>query len=248
MHTISVVIPVLDDARLLERCLAALAAQSRPADEIVVVDNGSTDGSAEVARAAGARVVAERRRGIPAANAAGLDAASGDVLARLDADCVPPGDWLERIERAFDGDRSLSAITGTASFDDAGALVRWAGPNVYLAWYFWAMGRLLGHPPLFGSNLALRASAWRAMRVSVHSRNPDVHDDLDLSFQVLPGMQVRFDPGLGMRVSGRPFSSPASFALRAYRGLVTIAVNSRPSPRRRRAAISSALLDDPQPV
>ena len=57
MSTISVVIPVYNDAALLRRCLEALAAQTRRADEIVVVDNGSTDDSAEVARRGGARVV-----------------------------------------------------------------------------------------------------------------------------------------------------------------------------------------------
>ncbi|HCG15916.1 MAG TPA: glycosyl transferase, partial [Micrococcus luteus] len=61
-------------------CLALLAAQSRPALEVVVVDNGCVDDSAVLARAAGARVVREPRRGVPAAAAAGLDAAVGELL------------------------------------------------------------------------------------------------------------------------------------------------------------------------
>ena len=75
MTTVSVVIPVRDDAEMLARCLAALAAQTRPADEIVVVDNGSSDDSASVARSAGARVVAEATPGIPQAASTGYDAA-----------------------------------------------------------------------------------------------------------------------------------------------------------------------------
>ncbi|MBN6828941.1 glycosyltransferase, partial [Micrococcus luteus] len=55
--TVSVVVPVLDDAEHLRVCLALLAAQSRPALEVVVVDNGCVDDSAVLARAAGARVV-----------------------------------------------------------------------------------------------------------------------------------------------------------------------------------------------
>ena len=225
MSAISVVIPVFNDAQLLGRCLDALAAQTRPADEIVVVDNGSTDDSAAVARAGGARIVVEPLRGIAPASAAGFDAARGDLLVRLDADSVADAGWLEHIERRFDADGTLDVITGTAEFVDAGAFTAWAGRALYLGWYFWAMGLLLGHPPLFGSNLALRATAWHRMRETVHRDSATVHDDLDLSFQVRPGMVVRFDEGMLMRISARPFDSARSFALRSWRGVATIALN-----------------------
>src|SRR6266436_4982028 len=99
MASISVVIPALNDASMLKVCLAALASQRRAADEIIVVDNGSSDDTAEVARAAGALVLTELRRGIYPATSTGYDAATGDIIARLDADSIPGPDWLERIER-----------------------------------------------------------------------------------------------------------------------------------------------------
>ena len=225
MTAISVIIPVYNDAPLLGRCLAALAAQTRPADEIVVVDNGCTDDSAAVARAAGARVVVEGKRGIAPASAAGFDAARGDLLVRLDADSVPDPGWLRHIEWRFDADIVLDAITGTADFTGASEFTAWVGRHLYLGWYFWAMGLLLGHPPLFGSNLALKATAWRRMRETAHRDSATVHDDLDLSFQVRPGMVVRFDEGMLMQISARPFDSARSFALRSWRGVATIALN-----------------------
>ena len=72
-RTLGVVIPCLNDAALLRRCLAAFADQTVPADEIIVVYNGSTDDSAAVAAEFGARVVDEPRRGITWATRAGFD-------------------------------------------------------------------------------------------------------------------------------------------------------------------------------
>jgi glycosyltransferase involved in cell wall biosynthesis len=77
-----VVLPVLDEAGALPGLLAALPAGYRP----IVVDNGSTDGSGDLARALGAAVVDEPRRGFGAACWAGLSAATADVVCFMDAD------------------------------------------------------------------------------------------------------------------------------------------------------------------
>ncbi|HEX3542183.1 MAG TPA: glycosyltransferase family 2 protein [Acidimicrobiales bacterium] len=86
-----VIIPVLDEAAALPGLLAAIPAGYRP----VVVDNGSTDGSAEIAAAAGARVIREPVRGFGAACWAGLQAAEPDdgVVCFMDGDgSLDPGD------------------------------------------------------------------------------------------------------------------------------------------------------------
>jgi glycosyltransferase involved in cell wall biosynthesis len=79
---VDVVLPCLDEAAALPGVLAALP----PGYRAIVVDNGSTDGSPEVAAAHGARVVREPRRGYGAAVHAGLEAATADVVCFLDAD------------------------------------------------------------------------------------------------------------------------------------------------------------------
>jgi glycosyltransferase involved in cell wall biosynthesis len=227
MVHLSVVIPALNDAVMLESCLRALAEQTRPADEIVVVDNGSTDDTAEVARRGGARVVPEPLRGIFPATAAGFDAAEGSILARLDADSVPPRDWLERVDKAFADDPSLDLLSGPGDFYGSSPAVHWAAENLYIGGYIWFVGMLLGHPPLFGSNLALRASAWRRLRGTVHRNLREIHDDLDLAIHVEPDMTVHFDRSLRVGVSARPFESFAGFARRIDWAFGTLALNWR---------------------
>jgi glycosyltransferase involved in cell wall biosynthesis len=86
---VSVVIPCLNEAQTIERCvtsaLEVLGAHGIPG-EVIVVDNGSTDGSAELATQAGARVVEEPRRGYGSAYLAGFAAARGDSIVMADAD------------------------------------------------------------------------------------------------------------------------------------------------------------------
>jgi glycosyltransferase involved in cell wall biosynthesis len=77
-----IILPCLDEADALPVVLAALPAGW----PVLVVDNGSTDGTAEVARALGARVVIEPRRGYGAAVHAGLEAAESELVAVLDGD------------------------------------------------------------------------------------------------------------------------------------------------------------------
>jgi len=99
---VSVVIPCLNEAENIEECvrrsLAALDAAGL-AGEVVVSDNGSTDGSGELAATAGARVVIERRRGYGSAYLAGFAAARGEYIVMLDADMTYPFDEIPTFVR-----------------------------------------------------------------------------------------------------------------------------------------------------
>lgn len=222
---ISVVIPVKDDAVVLEHCLAALRAQSRPADEVVVVDNASSDDSAEVARAAGAVVVRCDARGIPAAASRGYDEATGDVVLRLDADCLPRHDWIEHMVRALAADPRAAAVSGGARFIDGPRALRAPLAAVYLGTYVVLATSALGHPPVFGSNMAMRREAWLTASAHVHRHDPELHDDLDLAFHLGDRDRIRWTTGAQMGMSMRPFGSGRAFGRRIVRGLRTIAVH-----------------------
>lgn len=94
---LSVVIPCLNEAENIEQCvrlsLEAMSVAGIPG-EVVVADNDSDDGSAELAMAAGARVVHEPRRGYGSAYLAGFGAARGEYIVMLDADMTYPFDEI----------------------------------------------------------------------------------------------------------------------------------------------------------
>jgi glycosyltransferase involved in cell wall biosynthesis len=223
-HSLSVVIPVLDDAAALAECLALLARQTRPAEEVIVVDNGCTDRSAQVALDAGARVVAEPRRGIPAAAAAGYDAAAGEVIVRCDADTRPPEDWLARISAAF-ADPGLDALTGPGRFYDLPRPVACLASAAYSSGYRFGAGAALAGIPVWGSNFAMRRTAWQRCAAGIHRHRAEIHDDLDLSFQLAPWATVRFDRRLRVGAAGRIFTGPGAFVRRFRWAFATLRLN-----------------------
>jgi glycosyltransferase involved in cell wall biosynthesis len=96
------VIPVHNGATTLGSCLEGLARQTVSALEVIVVDDGSTDDSAAVARRYGARVIRQECRGAAAARNRGIEAARADIILFTDADCRPEPDWAERMLAAFE--------------------------------------------------------------------------------------------------------------------------------------------------
>ncbi|MFC8303617.1 glycosyltransferase [Specibacter sp. NPDC057265] len=219
---VSVVIPVKNDSAELARCLAALARQSRPADELIVVDNGSSDDSAQTAVCAGATVISCLAPGIPAASSCGYDAATGDLILRLDADCVPAPSWIAEVVSSFETRPDVSAFSGYARFIDGPKLLRAPLAALYLLAYVLATAPALGHWPLFGSNMAMRREAWDAVRAAAHRDDPELHDDMDLSFHLGEGHRIRYLKGAAMGMSMRPFHSAAAFRRRLARGFRTV--------------------------
>ena len=225
----TVVIPCRNDAVLLEACLQSLAGQSVAPREIVVVDNNSTDASAETARRFGARVVFEPMRGIPAAAGAGYDAAAAAavlatdaVIARCDADCVLPADWIQRIAESFAADPELDVLSGPGVFYGMPPRIGRLTSRLYLGSYYLAMGAALAHWPFFGSNLAMRARTWQEASGEVHRDDAELHDDVCLSFHLGQGRRCRRDPNLVVGMAPRAVQTRANLVLRFRRAFHTL--------------------------
>ena len=95
MLTISAVVPCYNGEPFLAEALESIRRQSRPVDEIIVVDDGSSDRSADIATEMGAMVIRQSNRGEGASRNRGIQAARGDVIAWLDADDVWHSEHIE---------------------------------------------------------------------------------------------------------------------------------------------------------
>ncbi|MFN2460766.1 MAG: glycosyltransferase [Candidatus Velthaea sp.] len=112
----SVVVPAYNAAEMLGECLSALQAQSLPRAEyeIIVVDDGSTDGTAAIAQRFDIRLVRQRNGGAAAARNTGAREAAGAWLAFIDADCVPSRGWLRALVSTVRGGEAGPPYLGAA--------------------------------------------------------------------------------------------------------------------------------------
>ncbi|MDP2252784.1 MAG: glycosyltransferase family 2 protein, partial [Thiobacillus sp.] len=121
----SVVIPAFNSAATLARAIESVRAQSWPAHEIIVVDDGSTDATAEIAAGFdGVRLIRQKNSGVSVARNAGAAAASGDWLAFLDADDWYAPDRIKLHAEWIAEDAALDFLTGDYEYrDETGALL-----------------------------------------------------------------------------------------------------------------------------
>ncbi len=162
--TITAVVCAYNEARYIAACLHSLLAQTRPPDEILVINNASSDDTGTVARAIpGVRVLDEPVRGLVIARETARRFARGDVLAYVDADCRAPLQWLERVEARLNASPDAAAVTGPYRFYDwdwtGRALIRLydrivAPPTHVLVHHLLGIGAIL-----YGGNFAVRCSA-----------------------------------------------------------------------------------------
>lgn len=188
---VSVVIPHLNQPDFLERCLASLAAGRRAPDEVIVVDNGSQVLPESLCAAHGARLLVEPEPGPGPARNRGVAAASGSILAFIDADCLADPGWLAAAEAAM-ADPSATVLGGDVRI----ALADPARPTMteaYESLYAYRMDRYIAREGYTGTgNLVVR----RAVLEDVGPfAGIGVAEDTDWGHRATAkGYRIRFTP------------------------------------------------------
>jgi glycosyltransferase involved in cell wall biosynthesis len=101
---VSIIIPAYNAERTLGECLDGCLAQGYPNTEVIVVDDGSTDGTERVARARNVGYIRQENGGPAKARNTGAREAEGEIIAFTDSDCIPEANWIEALIETFDAE------------------------------------------------------------------------------------------------------------------------------------------------
>lgn len=239
LPTVSIVIPAYNEQDTIRHCLIACIEQTVAAHEIIVVDNKSTDAtrqSVEAMRAAfpeaNIRLIKQdAEQGITPTRNAGFNAATGEVIGRIDSDSSLEPDWVEQVQLAF-ASGELDAASGSVEYYDMP--LRAFGHHADDA-FRKLQARLAGeYVFLFGSNMALTRAAWIDVRDTTCADHEDLmHEDLDLAVHLaLIGKKIGYVSAMVAGMSARRLdSSPRDYLFYVKRFERTYAHHGIHDPR-----------------
>ncbi|MCW1248669.1 glycosyltransferase [Acaricomes phytoseiuli] len=209
--SVAIIIPAYNEEAVIRQCLIAAIYQSVPADEIIVVDNRSTDSTCEIVQKmqqeypeSPLRLLhQEADQGLIPTRNYGLDRASSDILGRIDADSVLEPDWVEQVQKAFLVS-TVSAATGPVVYYDMPLRRFGLKADDKMRQLMLKLAKQQYHF-LFGSNMAIRNSAWKTIRSEVCRDEEDLmHEDIDLSLHLADNdLKVQYVPAMISGMSAR---------------------------------------------
>jgi glycosyltransferase involved in cell wall biosynthesis len=189
---VTAVVCAYNEQRHLPGCLDSLARVEYPSLQVVVCDDGSTDATLDIARRSGFEVLALPHGGLSAARNAGLAAATGEIVAYLDADAACHPEWPYHLALAFEDPDVVVAGGPNLPFPDAGFVERAVAMSPGSPVEVLIGDDRAEHVP--GCNLAVRASALRGIG-GFDPAYITAGDDVDVCWRLLDtGGQIGFSP------------------------------------------------------
>jgi glycosyltransferase involved in cell wall biosynthesis len=211
---VSIIIPAYNEESCIKESLQSILKQNYSDFEVIVVDNNSTDKTSEIAKSMGVKVLFEKRKGTQWARECGRSVATGEIIANLDADCLPDPDWLERGVKHF-SNKKVVAVGGPYDYYDA----RWSfrifsmlfQKYIYRLFNF-LMQKLHSGAVLIGGNVFLRSETL----VKVGGYNTSIlfyGDDTDTAKRMSKEGTVIFDTKMIVKTSARRLKSQGFFKI-----------------------------------
>ncbi|MGL4305381.1 MAG: glycosyltransferase [Mycobacteriaceae bacterium] len=235
--TLSVVVLAFNEEELIEGCLLSILQQQADIDELIVVDNGSTDTTRDRISTIAAkypilRLIDEPTHGVVHARNAGFDAAQGHIIARVDADCrISPG-WARHVKSFWNpvSRKHIGAVTGPN--------IPYHSPFTQSKFFALRLLEISGimkegkaFEVVHGANMAIRATTWRAIRSRLSERL-DIHEDVDLSLCIKKfGQLIAINPAMLVSMSPRRnYVPPLSHTKYIRGGVRTYALHGYTGP------------------
>ncbi|MBI2049350.1 glycosyltransferase family 2 protein [Candidatus Roizmanbacteria bacterium] len=218
---VTVVIPAYNEEKHISYALEHLLNQYEKADEIIVVDNNSTDKTSEIAKKYGVDIIKEETQGMIPARNRGFNAAKYEIIARTDADTHVPKDWIKKIKENFIKNKDLVGLSGTTHFYDFPIhnklqYSQWQNKAIFAF-----IKSQIKHATLYGPNMAIRKSAWEKIEKEVCLDDNSVHEDLDLAIHLGQHGNIKIDPRIIVDTSFRRWKKPHTYLEYSHRLLKT---------------------------
>jgi glycosyltransferase involved in cell wall biosynthesis len=178
--TLALIIPAYNEENHIGDCLRSIERQTVVPDEVIVVDNNSTDRTIEIARTFDfVKIINEKKQGLTPTRNRGFREAKSDLLGRLDADSVLAPDWVETAKKVFKNDE-VDAASGPARIRVDSHFAR-PETTLWTKIYFLYALAIFRFRVLWGPNMVLRRQAWLEVKNELCEDDELVHEDQDLS-------------------------------------------------------------------
>lgn len=193
MEKVSLYIPCYNAERYIKECLDSVINQSYKIDEIMVIDDGSTDKTVDIAKNYPVRIISlKENKGLVACRNIAFKEAKNEFVAALDADCVASPQWLERLMECFLND-DIAGVGGilverhTLSVAD-----EWRSVHMAQQWG----AELLENPPfLYGNNTVFKKKSVEKVGF-YNERYRTNYEDIELSIRIYNcGLRLIYNPG-----------------------------------------------------
>jgi glycosyltransferase involved in cell wall biosynthesis len=209
----SVVIPAFNEEKFIAKTLESVLEQDFKNFELIVVDNNSTDKTAEIAKKFGAIVFSEKNQGIAFARQKGFLNTKGKIIASTDADTILPKNWLSKIFGEFKKDENLVAFGGSCHFYSGPILVRLA--SKFLLKSFLILDKFFsGGWNLMGCNMAIKKEVF--FKIGGFNTNLKLNEESEISSRLRKVGKVILDPDFKVKTSGRRYRHGLIFGLIDY--------------------------------
>ena len=220
---VSVVIPAFNEEKNIAKLIQSLLDQEEPADEIIVVDNNSSDETIQIVKRFPVGMVHESKQGITHARNKGFDEAKYEIIARADADTVLPTDWIKKIKNDFKKYK-IDGLTGPIYYSETHSQ-----STFYSNLYSFLVNLMLGTPVLFGPNMAITKAIWDKVKKDICLDDKRVHEDIDISIHITRlGGKIFIDKTLAIPTSARRlYKTPWSFFIEYLIRLIRMTLDHR---------------------
>jgi cellulose synthase/poly-beta-1,6-N-acetylglucosamine synthase-like glycosyltransferase len=208
---VSIIIPAFNEESVIRQCIYAALCQSEAPAEIIVVDNKSTDGTADLVRSMQDEypdvplilLHQDAEQGLIPTRNFGFTHATGEILGRIDADSVLEPDWVEQVQRAF-ADPEVMACTGPVLYYDMPMRRFGLQADDRMRRFVLKLAKKQYHF-LFGSNMAIRRGAWDIISHEVCLDEEDeLHEDIDISVHLADhALRIQYVPEMISGMSAR---------------------------------------------